>query len=349
TQDIEVLSAPVAPTFTANDSTICSGETVTLSGSGSGTVDYNIYDAASGGNLLGTAPLNVSPSTTTTYYLEAVGTNGCGNIGGTQPLMINVNPNPALSVSPDLQICPGQTATLTASGNGNFSWSTGETTSSISVTPTETSFYIVTLTDANGCTSSYQSTISVMTGSYVEALNDNATTNIDELVNIDVATNDNGDPLSVVIITNAINGVGSVQSDGTINYLPFSGYLGSDSLQYVICDIYCSYTCDSAWVKIEIDKADEFSIPGGFSPNGDGINEFFVISGLDSYPNNTLTIYNRWGDIVFSASPYMNNWSGQAEGKRTISGDVVVTGTYFYVLDLGDGSEMLNGSIEIKK
>ena len=90
-------------------------------------------------------------------------------------------------------------------------------------------------------------------------------------------------------------------------------------------------------------------MPGGFSPNGDGVNESFFIEGLDAYPENSLVVYNRWGDIVFTASPYMNDWSGQAEGKRTISGDVVITGTYFYVLELDSSTEPLHGSIEIKK
>lgn len=349
-QDIEVLAAPVAPVFEANDSTICTGETVTLTGSGSGTVDYNIYDAATGGNFLGTAPLNVTPTTTTTYYMEAVGTNGCGNIGGLQPLTITLYPYNGVSISGGVStICLGQSLTLTANGNGTFEWSTGETTNSIDVSPTTQTAYIVTLTDANGCTTTAQELISVQTSGTVDAVDDIATTDVEVLVNIDVDANDTGSSSTVTIVDNPSNGVASVQSDGSIDYLPFSGYVGNDSLTYMICDVFCSSICDTAMVRITIAKDEELIIPGGFSPNGDGINELFIIEGLDAYPNNSLTIFNRWGDIIYTAAPYMNNWSGQAEGKRTISGDVVVTGTYFYVLDLGDGSELLNGSIEIKK
>ena len=51
-----------------------------------------------------------------------------------------------------------------------------------------------------------------------------------------------------------------------------------------------------------------FFIPEGFSPNGDGINDLFVIKGLDMYPHNSIVIFNRWGDKVFAASPYQNTY-----------------------------------------
>lgn len=348
TQDIEVLSAPATPTFSANDSTVCAGETVTLSGSGSGTVDYNVYSDNGGSNLIGTAPLDVNPATTTTYYLEAEATNGCGNIGGLQPLTINVNPTPTLTVSADQNICLGQSVTLQATGSGTLSWSTSETTSSIDVSPTTTTTYTVSIVDGNNCSAEDSITVNVQQSASVSAVDDIASTQIDQLVNINVADNDVGDENTISIIDNPTNGVASVQSDNTIDYLPLSGFVGNDSITYSICDVFCSSICDTATVRIAVEMDDEFTVPGGFSPNGDGINDIFVIEGLDDYPDNSLTIFNRWGDIVFVSAPYNNDWSGQAEGARTITGDEVVSGTYFYILKLDDTTE-LHGSIEIKK
>lgn len=347
TQDIEVLTSPATPTFSSSDSTICAGESVTLNGTGSGAVDYNIYDAP-GGSLIGTAPLTLNPTTTTTYYMESVETNGCGNIGGPQSLTITVNPLPSLTVSSDENICLGESVTLTATGTGNLVWSTSETTNSIDVSPTATTTYTVTLTDGNNCSSNGSVTVNVQSNSTVNAVDDNTSTPIDQIVNTDVAANDTGDPLSVVIITGATNGVATVLTDGTIDYLPLSGFTGVDSVVYSICDEFCSSICDTAVLRISVDIEDELTVPGGFSPNGDGINETLIIDGLDAYPNNSLTIFNRWGDIVYTSAPYNNDWGGEAEGKGTLSGEEVVTGTYFYVLDLGDGT-MMNGSIEIKK
>ncbi|MEX1000618.1 MAG: gliding motility-associated C-terminal domain-containing protein, partial [Crocinitomicaceae bacterium] len=349
TDDIEVLGSPIAPTFKASDSIVCAGETVTLSGSGSGTVDYNIYDAASGGNLLGTAPLNVNPTTTTTYYMEAEATNGCGNIGGLQPLTITVNNLPSLAVSTNQNICAGEIVTLTATGTGSPVWSTSETTSEIEVSPNVTITYVVSITDGNSCTAVDSVTVNVQSSSTVNAIDDEATTDPGFLVNIDVSSNDTGDPLTVAILTGATNGIASVQNNGSIDYLPFNGFFGPDSVTYIICDDFCASICDTAMVRVLVAEDEgELTVPGGFSPNGDGINEILVIEGLDDYPENILTIYNRWGDIVYSASPYANDWSGQSTGKRTISGDEIVTGTYFYVLKLDEGT-ILNGSIEIKK
>ena len=59
-----------------------------------------------------------------------------------------------------------------------------------------------------------------------------------------------------------------------------------------------------------------------FTPNGDGVNETFVIPGLDTYSENELTIINRWGNTVYQKTNYKNDWDGQG----------MVEGTYFYVL-----------------
>jgi len=83
-----------------------------------------------------------------------------------------------------------------------------------------------------------------------------------------------------------------------------------------------------------------FLIPQGFSPNGDGVNDQFVIVGLDQFPDNALTIFNRWGNKVFEQKPYDNNWGGEdAVGSFSLGSGVLPEGTYFYILTLeGDES-----------
>ena len=93
----------------------------------------------------------------------------------------------------------------------------------------------------------------------------------------------------------------------------------------------------------------DFFIPEGFSPNGDGINDLFVIRGIQNYPANKIVIYNRWGNKVFEASPYLNNWDGQATTGLRINGNDLPTGTYFYLLDLGDGTDMIKGTIYLNQ
>ena len=93
----------------------------------------------------------------------------------------------------------------------------------------------------------------------------------------------------------------------------------------------------------------DFNIPEGFSPNGDGINDLFVIRGIDRYPSNTIVIYNRWGDKVFEASPYQNTWDGKTTMGLKVGGNELPIGTYFYVLNLGDGSNIYKGTIYLNR
>ncbi|MEM9050985.1 MAG: gliding motility-associated C-terminal domain-containing protein [Bacteroidota bacterium] len=94
---------------------------------------------------------------------------------------------------------------------------------------------------------------------------------------------------------------------------------------------------------------DPFSAPEGFSPNGDGINDVFVITSLNEFfPNNSIQIFNRWGAEVLSAAPYNNDWTGIAETGLN-AGEVLPVGTYWYILDLGDGTEPIMDFIYLNR
>ena len=78
------------------------------------------------------------------------------------------------------------------------------------------------------------------------------------------------------------------------------------------------------------------NVPKGFSPNGDGINDTWVIENLQEFPNHTLHLYNRVGNEVFTAKDYQNNWGGISNGNRVIGGsNKLPTGAYYYVIDTG--------------
>lgn len=83
-------------------------------------------------------------------------------------------------------------------------------------------------------------------------------------------------------------------------------------------------------------------IPEGFSPNGDNVNETFVIPDLDTFPGKSLKVYNRWGGLIFEMETYNNQWDG-----KDMNGTRVVDGTYFYTLDLGLGQEPQTGFVYI--
>lgn len=86
----------------------------------------------------------------------------------------------------------------------------------------------------------------------------------------------------------------------------------------------------------------ETFIPEGFSPNGDNLNDVFVIPDLNTFPGRDLKVYNRWGGLVFEDDKYNNTWAG-----RDMNGNQLVDGTYFYTLDLGLGQEPQTGFVYI--
>jgi gliding motility-associated-like protein len=83
--------------------------------------------------------------------------------------------------------------------------------------------------------------------------------------------------------------------------------------------------------------------PNTFTPNGDGINDTWIISGLNSYPNCLVTVYNRFGSAVFKSKGYSSPWDG------LIKANTLPTGTYYYVIDLGNNTSAISGYVAIIK
>ncbi|WP_243860513.1 Ig-like domain-containing protein [Flavobacterium poyangense] len=76
-----------------------------------------------------------------------------------------------------------------------------------------------------------------------------------------------------------------------------------------------------------------------FTPNNDGANDLFRIDCIETHPNNELKVFNRYGALVYKKVHYENNWDGTANVSGVVNkGDMLPTGTYFYVIDTGDGT-----------
>jgi gliding motility-associated-like protein len=156
-----------------------------------------------------------------------------------------------------------------------------------------------------------------------------------------LSNDDYNGPLSLQVIRPPSQGTVSVDQN-LLNYQPFPEANGPDTLVYEICYADCADLCDTAMVFfLNIRNEDPCVITGdtsnlftnGLTPNGDGLNDvlvFRVVSVEDceiNYAKSEIIIYNRWGDIVFEASPYNNDWGG--EGR---SGDALPPGVYYFVL-----------------
>ncbi|MDX9696655.1 MAG: gliding motility-associated C-terminal domain-containing protein, partial [Bacteroidales bacterium] len=76
---------------------------------------------------------------------------------------------------------------------------------------------------------------------------------------------------------------------------------------------------------------------GGFSPNGDGINDYWNIEGIDDFPNNLVEVYTRWGIKVFSQKGYSNLDPNKQWDGRAGNGNDLPTGTYYYIVITNEG------------
>jgi gliding motility-associated-like protein len=166
----------------------------------------------------------------------------------------------------------------------------------------------------------------------------------------DVVAVNFGVPININLIANDVvagqatvtilNGPGDGQltplSDlGAYRFEPLT-FQGNTSLTYELCNLTCPdplVRCSAATVEFNVGVPIDCDIPTVITPNGDGSNDVFyipltcLICADCVQRDNTLTIFNQWGDVVFHAKDYQQDWNGQRNGE-----DLPV-GSYFYVLE----------------
>jgi trimeric autotransporter adhesin len=106
-----------------------------------------------------------------------------------------------------------------------------------------------------------------------------------------------------------------------INYNPITKCTSSEVLEVTVTLKVCNVPPDGLF------------IPDGFSPNGDGVNDTFKIRDIEYlFPNFTLEIYNRYGNIMFKGDINRPEWDGKNSNSSFINGDSA-TGVYFYIIN----------------
>jgi gliding motility-associated-like protein len=102
------------------------------------------------------------------------------------------------------------------------------------------------------------------------------------------------------------------------------------------CDGYGA--CSEAFFVVEVECFDGVVVPEGFSPNGDGVNDFLYIEGILHFPNSKIQIFNRWGREVYQSVGYQNDWDAISKTGLDLGNGKLSEGSYFILVDLGDGS-----------
>ena len=154
----------------------------------------------------------------------------------------------------------------------------------------------------------------------------------------DYSSYNNIKPETLEITINPSHGSVNILSNGIIRYSPESNFTGKDKFSYKIFNF--NNLSDSTEVTIDVDDA-PIAIPQGFSPNGDGLNDFLVFKGLENYPGSELTIFTKDGQAIMKSGNYQNDWSGKYLMDR------VNQGVYYYSLRLGSTNRIIKGFLYI--
>lgn len=269
-----------------------------------------------------------SPATTGQYILTANDFYSCES-EDTIEVIINPLPTPTLLSSNGTEICGTGASTdlSTATAFAGYVWSDASTNPTLTVNSSGT--YQVTVTDAEGCEGSTDIVITEATGITVD-------------LGPDVIAQP-GDQVTFSVPTGYSNYVWTPSTDFSCQNCAMSDLSvnGPTEVIVVVTDANGCTGTDTAQVIVST-----FTIPSGFSPNGDGINDSFVIPGIET-SNAELTVWNRWGGKVFESSNYQNNWDASCQGSGCLGSGIVPEGTYFYAFIIGD--EKYEGYLTVKK
>ncbi len=318
--DSVVINEPPPIAFTLSINNVsCNGGSdgsATVTGLTGGTPPYT---------YLWNDPNNQTGSTATglpvgTFDVVVTDANGCTHSAGA---IINEPPPLSMTLSSNVATCGlfDGDATATPTGGASpytYSINGGASQSSANFNGLSSGTYGVTVTDVNGCTY----TDSIVVGEVIGVYPDFTPT-----------PGSGTAPLDVTFMNNTTGGVihhwnfGDGSDTTTTSLIDVNHFYDTPGT-YTITLVSCNAggCCDSVLFTITIDELSDIEVPNIFSPNGDGVNDFFVLD-VDGVETIECQIYNRWGTLIFEWDALNGHWAGE-----TKNGDAAPEGTYYYMV-----------------
>jgi gliding motility-associated-like protein len=315
---------PLPPVFIGNDTTICLGDSIPFNATGAAS--YTWLPPGNSTLSCTNCPNPVGrPRLSTTYIVEGTSIHGCQ---ANDTIVVTVNQPVHVSVTPSDSVCNGQAVTLQANGAAIYAWTPAGSLSNPTVanpmaSPNITTTYTVVGYDNKYCFSDTQ----------------HVNVTVFDYPTINVGP----DQTLLVGSSYQVPGTGSADII-SINWLPVTGLSCTNCLSplaspqntttYVV-DVVNNGGCKTSdTLKITvICNNNNIFVPNTFSPNGDGVNDVFYVrgKGLNTIPS--MTIFNRWGQIVFQKKDFAPNdptagWDG------TINGKPAPIDVYIYTIDI---------------
>ncbi len=320
TDSMELYVYPEIDIELGEDIEICPGDTAVLA-INQGDYSFNWSTGAT--------TTTIESDTAGIFYLTAFhqGTNCPEVTDSIQVLLLDV---PVVSAGNDTLVCEGETILLNATGEyiSNYLWNTGATTAGIS-TSTAGLYYVVA---SNICAEASDTVeIAIQPAPQVEVTND-TTLYDDETIELfatyfaDYQYSWLSNPY--LSSTNIHNPTLSA-TESTLLTLTVSDSLGCKS----------TYTID---INVLVRPLPDLIIYNVFTPNQDGVNDYFVVENIERYENSFLQVFNRNGNKVFEARNYQNDWDGRYQNEP------LPAHTYFFILDPGvEEKEVIKSQVTI--
>ncbi|MGH1517471.1 T9SS type B sorting domain-containing protein [Chryseobacterium sp. JK1] len=260
---------------------------------------FTYTDAA--GNVIITPEAYVLNIGSTLILVNVTTPDGCFK---TVRLTLTLHPKPSVLLPEKLEFCEGKSVVLDAgAGFKSYLWNTGATTQTITVSTPGT--YSVKVTNNFGCESSSSSQITYSI--------------LAQIVSVNITGN------TATIILSAT---------GNYEYsLDNSTWQNSNVFTNLTMGEYTVYIRTKSGCFIGQKKFSIFNIPNAISPNGDGVNDTWKISGLENYPGTEIYLYDRQGAIIYKEiikkKPFQ--WDGKYDSQP------LPTGNYWYTIKVSDG------------
>lgn len=297
-----------------------------------------LISAHNGATYSWTGPNNFSSDSNTVYLPDAknsysgiykvkvTSAAGCSDSASTN---VVINSRPKAVAGNDVSICEGSNAQLQGSGGGVYQWqpATGLSNPTIAnpvAIPTDSTKYMLVVTNEKGCT-------------------DTAYTN----VFVWKKPTANAGPDKQIMEGDSVQLEGKASGTNiTYNWTPIIYLNNSQQLQpftaptenitytlHVQSQVGCGIATDDVFIRV-FKKVD---VPNAFSPNADGINDKWILKNIDTYPEADISVFNRYGQLLYKAKGSGMPWDG------TYGGRPLPVAAYYYVIDLKNNFPKLSG------
>ena len=333
------VGIPLGMSLTATDDTICLGDFVTLTAAGfGGTQSGFTFNWNQGLSTL--FQHQVQPSQTTTY--SVVVEDGCSDFVADSVVIVVRQPFSVSFDTSNVQ-CFGNfgfaRAIPSIPGNYTYSWTGDQTFTGDSIyVPVGETYSVNVQDDGSGC--SISRSVTIPGYPFIRA---NFAGNPSECA---IITDPNIDFID--LSNGVLTGLWTFGDGSSEPYMsgfnPSHNYAAIGEYEVTLTVENIGNCTDTFSLKVCVDPV-ELQFYNSFSPNGDGVNDFFEIDGIEAFPQNALRIFNRYGNLVYSAAPYKNDWNG----VNSKNGRPLPEGAYFYIFDRGDGGKEVSGDLVIMR